>query len=190
MDYLVSKSLNYLISDSNVNDKITICKIKYGLYTFYSEISKLLIILTIATILGKVPEVIVIISSLAIRFFLGGCHCKTYVGCLLMSISLVFGIIMISNYFSIELSMLWQGIIVLSATVIILKIKTHNNPWRNHSEEKKLKNKKIAIFLIYSFIIVSNLFPFNIQNCIIFMVVYSILDFLRSVDKNENKTNI
>lgn len=180
METLVNKSLNFLITNSCIEDEITISKIKYGLYVFYSEFSKLILALLLASIVHKLPEALIITALLSVRSFLGGTHCKNYLTCLISSLS-IYIIIITLSCLNITFPVYTQILLLVISALIIFKTETPPNPRRNHSKKRKMQNKITAFLLICLFIIISNFIALNLQNCMLFMIIYILLDYLRLV---------
>ncbi len=75
--------------------------VNYGLYVLLSDIVKSTILLSIAYMLGIFLYCIAAMAGVAVlRTFFGGVHSKTWLGCLMANILLIYG----NVYFSLSLS--------------------------------------------------------------------------------------
>ena len=179
MNYLVKKQLDFISSNVENLDDIKLDRIRYGLEVFYFEVSKLFILLMLAVVFNKLPEFILIILLLPIRFFLGGSHCKTYWGCLLKSFIFCGSIIFTVNYIP-PVPKSVQGLLLLTLTLIIIVNKEKLNTNRAILTKKNRDRQKfIAISLMLIWFFISNLFFTNsLINCTILTILFIILDYI------------
>lgn len=123
--------------------KIEQIKLKYSIEILFNDISKILILLILFSILDKTKEFICcIIALLTIRPFTGGLHFKSYMVCLLFTGGFFLTSINFHINFFIPILFVFSSITIL----IVAPIKSKNRP--NHSFKKQLYFKFIGLAII------------------------------------------
>lgn len=165
---ILDSSIN-LINRNNSFSETKLAEIRYGLEAVYLTITKLVIILIIASILGILKEFIIFtLLYNTIRFFSFGLHASKSFVCLIVS-TLIF--IFIPFLATVIDNNLFFNIIVGTISVILIFIyapaDTKKRPLINRKKRARLKIISVGIALVYlilSLIITSSF----ISNCLIF----------------------
>lgn len=130
--------------------KIEKIKLKYSLEVLCNDISKILILLFMFSILGKAKEFIYsTIALLAIRPFTGGLHFKSYMGCLLFTGVFFITSINLNIYFHMDFLM---PILFIFSCIIILTIapiKSKNRPRYSYKKQLYFKFLGLSIVVIH-----------------------------------------
>lgn len=136
------------------NDELEV--ICYGLESLYLTLTKIIVILILAILLGIFKEVIImLISYNIIRLFAFGLHSKTSFGCLVSSIILFIGGAYISMYLSFSIIIRIIGSII---SVILIALyapaDTEKRPLINKGKRIRYKFYSIIISTIVSILII------------------------------------
>lgn len=143
--------VNYLEKEFELSE-IDRAKVKYSLDVLFIDISKLLILLIIFSILGKAKELIYSVLALStIRPFTGGLHFKTYLGCLLFTSVFFSSVIVLNNI--VPLSDLSVFFIAFSfITVLCVAPMTHKNrPYYSKNKNNQFKFFGLVVISIHFF---------------------------------------
>lgn len=167
-DFIINHSLNFIKKNDSEITEEKMAEIKYGLVSIYLLVTKFIVIIALAWILGIIKELLIftILYNL-IRMTSFGLHATKSWICLVVSIIMFLGVpiicmnVVISN--SIKLVI---GIIL---TLFILKnspADTHKRPIVNPKRRKffKITSTIIAILFVGSSLIIKDNF---ISNCLI-----------------------
>lgn len=161
-----------IITNNKQYDDIKLAEIKYGLEGLYLTVSKLIIITTIAIILGILKEYILFLFIYnIIRIPSFGLHATKSWICLLSSTIIFIGIPLIIK--NIELNIITKIIIGIIFTIhmsIFSPADTHKRPIVNKKRRKiyKILSTIISIIYVILSIIIKNTY---ISNCFIFAIV-------------------
>ncbi|MBO5348664.1 MAG: accessory gene regulator B family protein [Clostridia bacterium] len=155
--------------------------IRYGLELMIGEVPKFFIMLIISYILGIFKYFIISFFIICTyRFFSGGIHLKSHLGCVLGTTILYFGNIFISKiiYFPNIISKIIFSIIVLGFSFIMITLYAPADTENVPILRKKDRNiKKICSYIVVTFLTVISFFINNqiISNmCIIGILLQSI----------------
>lgn len=136
------------------NDKLEI--IEYGLEGLYLTFSKIIIMVLLAMILGKLKSVLILLLFYnIIRFSAFGLHAKKSSHCLILSLSLFIGGVYICDY--IHFSLIVKTIISIICILLISKYApadTEKRPLINKKKRKKFKILSIISSTIFAILIV------------------------------------
>lgn len=180
------------------NDKLA--EIKYGLEAIYILISKSIVILTCAFILGIFKEVVIftLMYSL-IRLFSFGLHATKSWICLISSLIIFITIPFICKY--IDINIYIKSIISSLCILLIFKnapADTYKRPIINKKRRDTYKFLSVIIAIIMSFIsiIINNIFLANcflfalvVQNFMISPIVYKLFKLPYNNYKNYSNIN-
>lgn len=171
-DIIINNSLNIIRKNNPDLKEDKIDEIEYGLVSIYLLISKLIIILLLAYILGIVKEML-IFSCLynLIRMPSFGLHASKSWICLIVSSLMFLGIPLICLNITITISL--KIIIGIIITIFIFKnspADTHKRPIVSKKRRKILKiiSTIVSIIFVVLSIYIQNNF---ISNCLIFSIV-------------------
>lgn len=148
---IIGNSLNLIKTNNSTYSEEKLAEIEYGLVSIYLLISKLIIIILLAYILGILKEVLIFsILYNFIRMPSFGLHATKSWICLLISIIMFLGIPIICLKFTIPVYIkLIMGAI---ATIFILKnspADTHKRPIVNKKRRKIFKISSTIISMIF-----------------------------------------
>lgn len=176
------KSISTMITEylGKKNSSLTntdLLKINYTLQVILGDCSKLIIILLIFLFFKQLPLFFlsfVILNST--RPLIGGLHCKTYTGCLIVSI-LYFISIMIFSIFAPKFSMYFYTVFFVISFIITARYAPCPN------EKRPIKNKgrlKILSLISLTFWMILFFYFANIQisNCIFASLFFQVTQLL------------
>lgn len=95
---VISRQLTEYVTDgdTDIREKETI---EYGIYMFFSETVKIIAVVSIAAMAGRLKDTLIIMAVLGLlRNYMGGVHAKTQWGCFLSYTATVFLIYCGGNY--------------------------------------------------------------------------------------------
>lgn len=170
-NYIIDNCMDIIKKNKNY-DKTKLAEIKYGLEGLYLTISKLIIITTIAIILGIFKEYIIFLLIYnIIRMPSFGLHATKSWICLVSSTIIFIGLPLIMK--TIELNIIIKiiiGIILTIGMMLFSPADTHKRPIVNKKRRLIYKLISTLISIIYSFIliIIDNNF---ISNCLMFSII-------------------
>lgn len=170
-NYIIDNCMNIIKKNKNY-DKTKLAEIKYGLEGLYLTISKLIIITTIAIILGIFKEYIIFLLIYnIIRMPSFGLHATKSWICLVSSTIIFIGLPLIMK--TIELNTIIKiiiGIILTFGMMLFSPADTHKRPIVNKKRRKIYKTLSTIISIIYVIlsIVIKNTY---ISNCFIFAIV-------------------
>lgn len=185
----IKKQVAFIAKNANLTDIYEIDRIRYGLEVFYSETSKIIIMILISIILDKLLAFTLMIILLSlIRPHIGGSHAKTYLGCLIQS-NLSFITIYYLAYVLPHINILVQCLIISLSVIAINKLKPVNASRKKiNSQYNRIHFKTIVTITLIIWLILSNIFLNTYYiNCGLLIIIYLISDFLLEVYKNEKK---
>lgn len=169
--FIIENCMDIIIKNKKY-DKIKLQEIKYGLETLYLTFSKLIIIGTIAIILGIFKELIIfllIYNIMRIPSF--GLHATKSWICLLSSTIIFIGLPLLMKIITLKkIEKIIIGIISIIGITLFSPADTHKRPIINKKRRKIYKISSFAIASIY--IILCILIKNNyISNCFIFSTI-------------------
>lgn len=162
----LAKKLTQILFDTETNKEAYEIH-QYGIEAIIATSIDLFLILLLGFSFKRLVEAIVFFITFCImRKFTGGYHCKTNFRCISLHAFTFFIYLVISKYF--ENMYVIIGIDVM-AIVLFLLISPINN--RNCNESERMKYKRISIFLLLVYIILSHITAFSsIITYVIFIV--------------------
>lgn len=173
-------------------DNIVKIKVGYGIELLLDSILKLIGILMLAIIIGKVKEVIIFcLVFCPLRCLAGGIHMKSSFGCfffmlILICIALIFG-----EYgrLNIGISYTIIGVLVLMCFMYAPR-DTRKNPIKNDEVRRKKKYLSVVLCTIYG-IVVTNMENEKIIALVLMTMILEIITILPIIDFiNENRLMI
>jgi accessory gene regulator B len=150
-NYIINNTMNYILKYNNY-DKIKQEELKYGLVAIYLLVTKLIIILILAFLLGILKEVILFtIIYIPIRAVSFGLHATKSWICLIVSTLLFVGLPFVSKY----LLMPTYIKLIIGIISILLMFKnspadTHKRPIINENRRLFFKYFSVIIAIIYT----------------------------------------
>lgn len=164
--------------------------IYYGLQNLVGELPKILIVCTIAIMLGLFKEIVIgTIVLMIYRGFAGGVHLKTHISCLLTSTFLMIGSAYLAKYYTYENELLIYSLIFCIDFIIAFiyaPADTENRPIMKEFQRKRQKVISccivLIVYLLSTFIIkdktITNLFMYMIfvESFMITPFAYKIFD--------------
>ncbi|MDF2504700.1 accessory gene regulator B family protein [Clostridium sp.] len=145
------KITEYIKHNSDINNSDDIDKINYALQVILGELIKIIILILVFSILGRLNYFLFSMTILiSIRVFVGGYHCKTTLKCLLSSILLFLITSWIVPAFSNVNTLVYYGISILSILIVILYA-----PFPNVKRPIKIKKRRYNLKLISIFSILT-----------------------------------
>ena len=185
MKKFVIENCMKIISQNKNYDKTKLAEIKYGLEGLYLTLSKLIIITTIAIILGIIKEYIIFLLIYnIIRIPSFGLHATKSWICLVSSTIIFIGIPLLINIITLnKITKIIIGIILTIGIMAFSPADTKKRPIVNKKRRKIYKILSTAISIIYVVLsikinnkYISNCFMFSIllQNILISPITYKI----------------
>lgn len=179
-----------------IGNKDKIAEIQYGTYHILSALTKLVVVYTLAILLGIFKEALLsmVVFSL-LRYFSGGVHAKTHKGCTFIGNFIVAFLPLIVakvlTYINIgiyEYNII-HGVVYIVCIIIVLKYAPSdlkNKPIYSKGLRKKLRLGAVSMLLIYFLISIS--VPIHASNIITIstvLEVVSIMPMAYKIFKNE-----
>lgn len=170
-NYIINGTMNYILKYNHYNN-IKQEELKYGLVAIYLLVTKLIIVLIIASLFGILREVILFtIIYISIRAVSFGLHATKSWICLISSITIFVGLPFISKY--LLMSTYIKSIIGIISVLLMFK----NSPADTY--KRPIVNKKRRLFFKYSSVLISiiytilSIFINNnfIANCLLFTLL-------------------
>lgn len=139
--------------------------IRYGFELIIGEVPKLLLMLILAIVLGKVKYFCISILIVGLyRMFSGGVHLKTHIGCFLMTNFMYLGNVYISELFvfsNVYIKYISIAIIYIFSIIMICLYAPADTDTVPILRKKDRKNKKIISLIIVSIILTIAIFIDN-----------------------------
>jgi len=118
----------------------------YNLQVFIERTIAFVLIFTVAAVLGYLLEVVIFVISFAsIRSYSGGYHCKTFLGCLGVSVATIIASVPMA-YFLERYHVVYFSLLMLSALFIIV-VGSLGDPEADYSEETNERVKRLGRLL-------------------------------------------
>ncbi|AJA48571.1 accessory gene regulator B [Clostridium pasteurianum DSM 525 = ATCC 6013] len=147
------KITEYIKYNSDISNSDDLDKINYVLQVILGELFKIIILILVFSILGRLHyflfSMIVLIST---RIFIGGYHCKTTLRCLLSSAFFFIITSLIVSSFSNVNALVYYGISILSILIIILYAPFPNFKRPVKTEKRRYNLKLISVFSVLTWI--------------------------------------
>ncbi len=126
------------------------CRVKFShhfIISFFSEISKFIIMGIFFYVTGRLPYYLWGICLLSVlRFYGGGPHCKTYMGSLLSSFAYMLVCVQILSSFSV--SRLFQLILLSAAIITAYRIAPIPSVYRPIPAEERPRQCKLQLYIV------------------------------------------
>lgn len=175
---LYEKILNYFKNHLNLGP-LEVEKLYLGIIVIALNISEMIIVFVLAFFIGIIKEVILFsIMFAALRLTAAGVHCKSTLGCILLTSIIYIG----SSYIAIKypLNMYLSFMISAISTVLLYKYSpadTKNRPilGEDHRRELKIKTTIIASILILINLLLLNKILFNLTMFALLIETLSVL---------------
>ena len=184
---IIPKNMLDLFQDLHQQSKLKPYKLKYvyyyGLQIIIGGINKFLLLITLGILLHILPQLLLTtISFASLRIWTGGLHLDSYTKCTYISLLSFTLIALLAKY--IILNQFITMLIFLSIYLLILiyaPIEHKNKPIK---ENKKLRFKIIALFVL-TILVIINMFTYNIiiSNSIIYGILLTGVIMLPIVNK-------
>lgn len=118
----------------------------YNLQVFIERTIAFVLIFTVAAVLGYLLEVVIFVISFAsIRSYSGGYHCKTFLGCLGVSVATIIASVPMA-YFLERYHVVYFSLLMLSALFIIV-VGSLGDPEAGFSDEINARVKRFGRLL-------------------------------------------
>lgn len=156
----------FIRNETGIEDIYYIDRLRFGIETTISEISKLIIIFLISVFINKWVDFFILTALVTIiKVNITCSHCKSYFGCLIKSTTFYLSFYLISQLMP-SLNMYVQTIIVFFCLLVINTSK-YKNKFQDKLEIKKeikIKIKITFIYLLFYFIskVIGNIIYTNI----------------------------
>lgn len=154
--------------DMSVDDE---CILRYGIQIYYFNISKLIIIVAIALLLGVFKEACISFAAMAVlRSCAYGFHADSFWVCLVISSANIFGI----TYLSMTEMPLYVKMIIIIVSYALfaafVPADTENRPLPDANKRRKLKLKGLALCTLYT--VLSFILPPYLANALILSMLF------------------
>ncbi len=150
-DFIINNAMNYILK-YNHYDEIKQEELKYGLVGVYLLVTKLIIILILALILGIFKEVIVFtVIYIPIRAVSFGLHATKSWICLITSTIIFIGLPLVAKY--LEIPIYIKSLIGIISIILMFKnspADTHKRPIVNKNRRLFFKYLSVIIAIIYT----------------------------------------
>lgn len=171
-NFVINNSMN-LVKQNNNYSKDQLEEIKYGIESIYLLLTKFIVIMTIAAILGLFKEAIIFLLLFNIlRGFAFGIHASKSLWCWISSsISFILIPLICKNVAFPNLFFIITSIICLISFILFAPADTEKRPLINSKKRKKFKILSIIfaiIYIILIFIIKNSL----LKNLLIFSLIF------------------
>ncbi|WP_315080657.1 accessory gene regulator B family protein [uncultured Clostridium sp.] len=183
------KITDYIQKNGNITNIDDLEKINYSLQAIFNESFKIVILIILFSILGKINYFLFSILILfSIRIFAGGYHCNTNMKCLLFSILLFLITCLISPILPKINNLIYYIISLLSIFIVILK-----SPYPNKNRSIKNKKRKqifkiISTFftMLWSCILLFYIKDITYLNCGFLTIILQVIQLI-SIQKGINQ---
>jgi accessory gene regulator B len=125
-------------------------QIDYGLYTAFSDVFKLLAVLFVAQILGKLEYALFAVIVFAVnKSYLGGIHAKTQLGCLFTHFTIIFSSIYLSEIIHIRYFNVILFLVAIVLAVLYAPADLVSKPIITLKRKQELRLKGSIVLLIW-----------------------------------------
>lgn len=167
----------YLEKNNSSLIKTDLLKIQYTLEVILGDLAKLIILLIIFYSLNEIPFFLLSFSILiSTRPLSGGIHCKTFSGCLILSI-IYFLILLFFSKLPLKLNITFYIVFFIISFIIILAYAPCRNEKRPITNTATLK-KICLVSLIFWCILFFKLTNIRVCNCIFISLVFQIAQLI------------
>ncbi len=128
----------------------------FGFQGIYQSVIKVLVLGSIALLLGIVkPILFVILAFTSLRFFAGGTHMGTYLKCFLITIFTFVPASLLAKYFSKNIGITFVFVVFAISAVLIVRYAPKNSPLNQISENRAKTLRVLAIVTLLVWFIIS-----------------------------------
>lgn len=180
--FIINKCMNY-IKKYNDYDEIKLKEIEYGLVSIYLTFSKLIVIFTLAILLGIFKEVLIFLLLFnIIRLTAFGLHATKSWICLVSSTIMFIGLPLVCKNLNINI---YLKIIICAINIVLIyknaPADTYKRPIVNKTRRLIYKTLSTGTSIVFSFIAIlidnnfisnSLIFACILENCLISPYVY------------------
>jgi len=147
---LVKKIVNFIATESNIEDIYYLDRIRYGVEIFISEGIKFFIILLISIMLKRLPEFFIItVLILGVRTKLGGGHCKSFARCFIKTTGIYLSMYFLSSIIIIPRFIRVLILVSVIATIFTAKYRTKIKAIEDPKVILKLKLVRVVNDSVY-----------------------------------------
>jgi accessory gene regulator B len=197
IDRLNNKLLEHclqLLDTRKSRNSVLIEKVTYALMIMITEIEKTVLTVFVFCIMGWEQEfATAFVTLVSLRIFMGGFHCKTTLGCLLMTI-ITFAIILTCARYIILPYVVCEVVwfIVLGLIWKTTPIQSEKRVRYNNSQCLKFKLKALTVVLVLSRVL--TVLSEENRNIVLFVLLYQcaevgIVGFIQKYARKEEKTH-
>ncbi|MBE6061014.1 accessory gene regulator B family protein [Clostridium sp. UBA5988] len=148
INILVKNIVNFIATESNIEDIYYLDRIRYGVEIFISEGIKFFIILLISIMLKRLPEFFIItVLILGVRTKLGGGHCKSFARCFIKTTVIYLSMYFLSSIIIIPRLIRILILVSVVATIFTAKYRTKIKAIEAPKVILKLKLRTSFIYL-------------------------------------------
>ncbi|WP_026888626.1 accessory gene regulator B family protein [Clostridium beijerinckii] len=167
----------YLEENNSSLIKTDLLKIQYTLEVILGDLAKLIILLLIFWNLNEVPFFLLSLSILiSTRPLSGGIHCKTFNGCLILSIT-YFLILLLFSKLSLKLNITFYMVFFIISFIVILAYAPCRNKKRPVTNKTTLKILSL-ISLTFWGMLFFELPNIHVCNCIFISLFFQIIQLI------------
>lgn len=170
---------NAIARELNYND-VKRAKISYGLEAVIGLIIKAFIFIVVPFLFGVLIQSVIAMFTIAfLRYASGGIHCKTFIGCLIVSTTVYVSIGMLARVVIIN-DYLYYILNIVSFLIVLLRAPVDSPEKPIKTKQKRYVMKLISIFILLLLLIYisSNAMANDIKNSIILGIYIQILTLI------------
>ncbi|NFG25254.1 accessory regulator AgrB [Clostridium botulinum] len=175
------KITNYIQDNSNIKNINDLEKINYSLESIFNESFKIVVLIILFYILGKINYFLFSILILfSIRIFTGGFHCSTTMKCLLLSALLFLTTCLIGPILPKLNSIVYYIIALISIFIVLLRTPypNKNRPIKNKKRKQILKIISTFFIMIWLSILLFYVKDITYLNCGFLTIVLQIIQLI------------
>lgn len=137
----------------------------YGLHLIFSSVIGIAIILALGVLLNNLVNTVLFLSAfISVRMYSGGYHANSYIKCNMTLITIYLITMAAVNFIPREIIGTSSAVLIALTIYIISKYAPVDNENKKLTKKQKVKNKRITLFLLSVFYILSLvLYSFNIK---------------------------
>lgn len=137
----------------------------YGLHLIFSSVIGIAIILALGVLLNNLVNTVLFLSAfISVRMYSGGYHANSYIKCNMTLITIYLITMAAVNFIPREIIGTSSAVLIALTIYIVLKYAPVDNENKKLTKKQKVKNKRITLFLLSVFYILSLvLYSFNIK---------------------------
>ena len=145
---MTTKITNYIEENSDIKNKDSLAEINYALQAIFNETFKLVFLVLLFLLMGKLNYFLFSISILfSTRIFLGGYHCNTTLQCLLFTAAFFFIVTLLGPSLP-KLNIILYYVVALISIALVL----FNAPFPNKKRPIKSKKRRLTFNIISTFL--------------------------------------